>query len=220
MKTAFKLTAYTIVLFLAVAMVASSCKKDDTTDDIDTTPKIKTLLRTYSNVTDTTTYAYDSQGRLVKEIINGQASNYSYGSNNIWVVYDSGDTAEEYILNSDGYAASKRYVNMYILNYAYDADGHRISQDGFYTYTWVSGNMTVEAGSSSSAEYTYATDKANTIGNANRGQKYLGTDSKNLANTVKYSGSSTSNTIQYDYDSENRVIRKSYEGFVELYTYY
>jgi hypothetical protein len=191
--------------------------------------RIKKVTAINSNGTFTDDYTYDNKGQITSHTwsypnIGAGTETYTYNGNIVTNVV-SGITTT-YTLNSNGYAESeiaKDASNAIISSTAmtYDAQGHLAAIDGTSYGTWTDGNLTFE-NNFNGITNTYLTDKANTIGNANKGQGFLGKDSKNLIDvTTTVSGSET---FAYEFDSQNRVskVTTASGGNADVinYTYY
>lgn len=220
MKTAFKLTAYTIVLFLAVAMVASSCKKEESSPT-----RIKTITHTdtQGNNPVTETYFYDNADRLSSITVQDSLVT-SYRYNDLTVIETYGDQNNVYAINKDGYTTSINFYYDVLATITYDGVPgeytYRKEGNGTETaFTWAGGNL-VYTDLLGGVNLKYLSDKTNTIGNENTGRRFLGKDSKNLVDTETYLNASTTITYQYEYDAQNRVTKRSNGTAVEIYTYY
>jgi len=234
-KTKIILAALFAVTVLVT--VISGCNKPDDNNNGGVTAKVKTHSNTSNSPitgpdTTTSTYIYDSQGRVSSistvYLPAGVTTLTTFTYNNNQIIETRESSIYIYTLNSSGYV-TLRFDSAYgasyssTVAYTYDASGHRLSAalanstSGVYFtryYGWDGDNMTTST-ENGSYTYTYLTDKANTIGNANVGMSFYGKDSKNLINTSVNSGSTT--TYFYDYDSQNRVIRVNGK---DTYTYY
>ncbi len=217
MKTAFKLTTYTIVLFFAVAMVASSCKKEDVSP---TRIKTVTYTDTQGSSSMVETYEYDDMDRLSKVLIGDSvAATFSYNDLTVVEKTDAGNAV--YTLNSDGYVSSINFSYSTLVDFYYGSIGYvsqTVQGNVQKNYVWNNENLTSVYGSDT-LEYTYLSDKFNTIGNEYKGQAFLGKDSKNLVNTVTYSAGPTTLTYAYEYDGD-KVSKRTLGTAVEIYTYY
>jgi hypothetical protein len=176
-------------------------------------------------------YSYDNQGRVTSLAITSTTSGnsnqqYTYGTNSVTQILQDGSTIN-YTLNSNGYATSQVFKDnigavIFSLNNTYDNEGHLLSSGsnggGTITNTWTDGNLTSD-NNFGGQTYTYLSTKDNTIGNENKGMKFLGKDSKNLRSTSTSYGSTT--TFTYEYDSQNRVTKQMNGGLDAIvYTYY
>lgn len=167
-------------------------------------------------------YFYLPDGRIDSSSYFGNLptyKKYTYPANKVIESYS--DRINEYTLNTEGYAASVTIKDTqgYTLNtytYNYDTDGHRIYNGGAYAY--VDGNLMTISGSPGYS-YTY-TDKPNTISSENKGQKYLGKDSRNLAATITAIAPPEAYSYTYQFDSLNRVVRVEDGRSVTTYSYY
>lgn len=208
-----------LLLLLTLLISVAGCKKDD--DDKDNTPgglaKVKTYTLATTNGTPVTyTYTYNSDGKLASELTDVNSGvYYSYSGNKITTTDLNGDTLFVYTTNSDGYIViGVDPANTY--TYEYNADWNMTNNNGNMA-TWGDGNrLTANNGVN---VYTYYTDKTNTVGNENKGQKYFGVDSKNLVHTLTFSNFSTT-TYTYEFDTQNRVTKRLSSNTTETYTYY
>ena len=218
MKTAFKLSIYTLILFVAVAMVASSCKKEEI---------VPTRVHTVSyadingNALYTETYNYDEQYRLSEvKVADSTVATFRY--NDLSVIETNGKNNAVYTLNTDGFITSINFSYLTLNTYHYGTTGYvdYTVQDGDTTnFTWSNENLSSAYGSDT-ITYTYLSDKFTTIGNEYIGRAYLGKDSKNLVSTATYTSSNVTVNYTYEFDGQNRVTKRSNGTLVETYTYY
>ena len=218
MKTAFKLSAYTVVLFVAVAMVASSCKKEEIAPT-----RVHTINYADNNGNSlfTEEYIYDEQYRLSQvEIDDSLVASFTY--NDLSVVETNGKNNGVYALNTDGYVINTNYEFSVLTNFFYSTPGYVDStkQGSVSTYYTWNGENLVSTYGTDTINYTYLTDKFTTIGNEYIGRAYLGKDSKNLVSTATYTSSNTTISYTYEFDAQNRVTKRSNGTLVETYTYY
>lgn len=218
MKTVFKLSLYTLVLFVAVAMVASSCKKEEIVPT-----RVHTVSHgdTQGNVLYTHTYSYDDQYRLV-EVKQDDSVVATFRYNDLSVIQTNGAYTTVYALNTDGYVTSANFSYLTLTTFYYGAIGYAdyTEQSGIRSnYTW-SGENLVSVYGSDTVVYTYLSDKFTTIGNEYTGQAFLGKDSKNLVSTITYNTNAATVTFTYEYDGQGRVTKRTNGSIVETYTYY
>ncbi len=146
---------------------------------------------------------------------------YTYTANQVAEHFK--DRESTYTLNSNGYAITRITTDTNGVvqdnqTYSYDAEGHL--QNNATADTYVDGNLISSSGTSA-VTYTYHMDKLNTLSNENKGQMYLGRESKNLKATATYAGTPpVTYTYSYQYDALKRVTRVEVGGIVTTYTYY
>lgn len=208
------------LLFVLMLLISAvGCKKED--DDKDNMPgglpKVKTYTLAPTNGTPVTyTYTYNADGKLASELTDVNSGvNYAYSGNKITTTDLNGDTLLVYTTNTEGYVViGVDPANTYV--YEYNDDWNMINNNGNVA-TWGDGNrLTANNGVN---VYTYYTDKTNTVGNENKGQKYFGVDSKNLVKSLAFSNFSTTN-YTYEFDAQNRVTKRLSVNSTETYTYY
>jgi hypothetical protein len=244
-KSMKKTYAFLVTLFCLFSItLISGCKKDDNNsstcsngvkDGDETgvdcggsctacivtggTAKIKTHTHPGRFAMITDTYVYDSMGRAVSITSSDDTETYSYSGNTITHVFFGYTTNSK--VNTQGYIDSTAgQSGTYDVFYTYDSEGHLLSTSNVsynHTYTWSGDNMTGSSVFGTNDTYTYLSG-TNTIGNANKGEAFLGKDSKNLVATKVSSGSSY--TYSYTYDSQNRVASMSDGNITESFTYY
>lgn len=223
---------FTFMLPFLPVLILSSCEDPEAPDQING--------RLATSVSDgaTTSYDYDSEGRLTRWEQTGAGTTYlvtiQYGSGTVtWTesFTDSSGTQSGttiYTLNGQGLAASDNSGN----TYTYNADGNQTmtsGSSGSFTYTWVGGNNTVETAADSSGTVqgtttkTYLTDK---VDYRDYGLGFMGKPSKNLisSSASTWGGSTQNATYTYEYDSKGRVSKETmtYSGStpsVTTYTY-
>ena len=192
--------------FFALATIAllPGCGCDYADTNIDNcVPKIKRITYYDANEPYSVGFAYNGDGLLSKKGV----ISYSYQGDTM-VMLSSG---AYYTLNEDGLAQySNGNTEPRLYNREYDSDGRAVSEIEYpqsISYTYEGDNLSIEHVVSSFAsydvQYTYYTDKENTIGNQNMGQPYLGKQSKNLAKTI--TGQGTPLEYTYDFYSNGNV---------------
>lgn len=192
--------------FFALATIAllPSCGCDYADTNIDNcVPKIKRVTYYDANEPYSVGFAYNGDGLLSKKGV----ISYSYQGDTM-VMLSSG---AYYVLNDDGMAEySNGSPDPIVNNRKYDSDGRAVSEIEYtqnISYTYDGDNLSERHSTSMSfssvIQYTYYTDKENTIGNQNMGQPYLGKQSKNLAKTI--TGQGTPLEYTYDFYSNGNV---------------
>lgn len=215
----YKLSTRTFVslLLMVTVFAASSCKKEDVSPT-----RIKTITYTDTQGSSSVTenYEYDDMDRLSKVFIEDSlAATYQYQDLTVVQKTDGGNTV--YTLNSDGYVSSVNFYYSTLMDFYYGSPGYvsqTVNGNVQRNFVW-SGENLVQNYGTDTVDYTYLTDKSNTIGNEYRGLAFLGKDAKNLVNTVTYSTGPTTLTYAYEYDGD-KVSKRTLGTAVEIYTYY
>lgn len=185
--------------FFALATIAllPSCGCDYADTNIDNcVPKIKRVTYYDANEPYSVGFAYNGDGLLSKKGV----ISYSYQGDTM-VMLSSG---AYYVLNDDGMAEySNGSPDPIVNNREYDSDGRAVSEMEYtqnISYAYDGDNLSERHSTSMSfssvIQYTYYTDKENTIGNQNMGQPYLGKQNKNLVQTIN----GVASMFQYTYD--------------------
>ena len=185
--------------FFALATIAllPSCGCDYADTNIDNcVPKIKRVTYYDANEPYSVGFAYNGDGLLSKKGV----ISYSYQGDTM-VMLSSG---AYYVLNDDGMAEySNGSPDPIVNNMEYDSDGRAVSEMEYtqnISYAYDGDNLSERHSTSMSfssvIQYTYYTDKENTIGNQNMGQPYLGKQNKNLVQTIN----GVASMFQYTYD--------------------
>lgn len=210
-----------ILFFLLAAFIA--CDKPDDEPIVQPIPKIKQMIFYLNDsVTGTKTFEYDLQGRLIKATgSDGYSETYIHGPGKVTreIVYPFNNETDisHFILNAQGLATN--------------ADGYEYNQQGYLTrwntrsefkYTISNGNtvaLEIWTDNHGTAQlsyfynYTFLTDRLNTIGNANTGITWLGTQDKNLVSREIYNDPIRSIELSfsytYEFDAQNRVAKSA-----------
>jgi hypothetical protein len=181
-------TSYTTIEYSSTAVTLKFFDKNN----VLTTQEIFNLnssgLATTAVVTDFTKSSKSNillRNRIFSKGNNSTSYNFSY-------TYDSNGYLTHEIKSFPGATITDNYTI---------SNGNTIS----YTEVQVAGSTT----NNSSGNYTFLTDKTNTIGMQNCGIAFLGKDNKNLESVLVRTYSSGSNTTNYnyEYDSKNRVTK-------------
>lgn len=181
------------------------------------------------------TYEYDSLGRIIKYYWKFPAgvdtTTYVYNDSTSITVTRSGNYlnyTDVLELNENGLVVSENKLNINLITrYVYNSDGYRIlsksysygvdtsditSQINIKTYTYSNGNLIrVESESGYKEEYSYYSNKVNTLGYRNKGMAFYGKSSKNLA---------IDKDATDQFDAENRLIKRSLTDWSYEYEYY
>lgn len=219
---------FVLVIVSAVGTLAG-CKKDNIGGgggDGGSSPRVRSIITDGDSVW----YEYDVDGRITKSTEGktmvgtyyNSVINYEYSANKVLVKYllATGDSYTYlYMLDGNGLATSLgRPDSVPSELYYYNGDGYLVKDKngynanyGFYAYqdsfTIFGGNIMSRTATFGVKEsYTY-NDKPNTFGNENRGQAFLGRQSKNLVATHHYEQNSSKEdyTYTYEYDAQGRV---------------
>ena len=218
MKKLFK--NLTVLLILISFFAIGGCKKKD--GPLTTPPAINGKVKTSTNsdgsgTPSTTTYTYDSGGKLTMMQQNDQKITIVWTSSKVVMnFYDSTGTIivekDSAVLNAQGYISSNNGIT-----FTYDSEGHRTgatSTNETDVYTWSGGNCTsiVYTSASNPVEtnsFNYLTDKTDY---RSFGMEYIeGKGNKNLigSDTDNKSGSPVTTTYTYEYDSKGRVSKET-----------
>ena len=162
-------------------------------------------------------YTYTSSGRIASLITSfGDTLLYEYVGNRIVMQSTRNATTDTLELNDHN------YVEVYKgRNFVFDENGFRIQESSVTgTFFWniskgnISRYMLIGnyGGPKLTSTYLYYPDKENCISNANKGQDFLGQDSKNLINETVVIGANGDtlihNTNHYEFDTLGRVTKK------------
>ena len=208
--------------FFALATIAllPSCGCDYADTNIDNcVPKIKRVTYYDANEPYSVGFAYNGDGLLSKKGV----ISYSYQGDTM-VMLSSG---AYYVLNDDGMAEySNGSPDPIVNNMEYDSDGRAVSEMEYtqnISYAYDGDNLSERHSTSMSfssvIQYTYYTDKENTIGNQNMGQPYLGKQNKNLVQTIN--GVASMFQYTYDFYSNGNVKAVYQDGYLHSeYEYY
>ncbi len=208
--------------FFALATIAllPSCGCDYADTNIDNcVPKIKRVTYYDANEPYSVGFAYNGDGLLSKKGV----ISYSYQGDTM-VMLSSG---AYYVLNDDGMAEySNGSPDPIVNNREYDSDGRAVSEMEYtqnISYAYDGDNLSERHSTSMSfssvIQYTYYTDKENTIGNQNMGQPYLGKQNKNLVQTIN--GVASMFQYTYDFYSNGNVKAVYQDGYLHSeYEYY
>lgn len=229
MKNAFKLTAYTIVLFFAIG--TGSCKKNDDNANWQAqaaeaeTYRIKkhTYIETQNgNATTETNYTYNTDNTIATETNGTLAYTYTYANGLVLKVdADNGNVFETYHLNADGFVDTLSYDEYNYFSFTYNDYGTVTSKDFMgmpLFFNWSNGNLT-SAGNGGMANYDFITDKFSTVNSTNRGMLFMGRESVNLPSRG-YSDNFDELHFYYEFDDLQRVTRRTTEISDETFTYY
>jgi len=223
----------TLLLLISLLLLTGGCKKSNPASAV-----IKTVQYPISN--ETYTYQYNSNG-TVNNIQGslGDATYYGYSGTRITAEeYDNNGNASmvtTYFLNAQNLADSVAVLAALSYSYknTYNSNGYLISQrqyDGqnnlvnIVTDSIVNGNPLSIRGDGTLTVNTF-NNHANSIGTGNMGQRFLGTNSKNLLNSSNATGAGETN-YSYTYDSEGRVTSQTLNNVTNsstttyFYTYY
>lgn len=238
---------------IALALLAiASCKKEESAPAV---PKIKQAILPdiiWGDI-DTSHYTYDNEGR-VSEIIHGSGvarEVFTYTGNNVVsLFYNSiGNLTQTltYIKNAQGLADSVTQLTTGFsdptrIKFLYDSKGFLVTEKKYNSsnqlysviqYSNDGTNVTSVYNSDGSGSLvstttnTYFADKANTIGNENKGKSFLGTSAANLLDVQTYDGgTATIQNYTYTSDDKGRITeQKIYSGTGTLlgtnkYSYY
>jgi len=234
MKKNNRIWIYPLMVMGVFILFTSSCKKgDDINKSSANINSVKKLQTVHYSSGSTTTYEYNSDGKVSKSIDTGDGVHgggytftYTYSGNIITTttVEPTGRiTNEVSTLNSQGYISKTtgtRGSQNYAITYEYDNSGYCIKEifsesnsNQITTYIYTNGNKTsstyTEGTYTSLVTYEYYLDKENTLSDEHLfGMSYRGKSSKNLIKKETYPPSNTSFTAYtYDYDQDNYVTK-------------
>jgi hypothetical protein len=214
------------ILVLGFILISfSNCSKDKESNEVSSAlpkvPKIKTKEEksSFSSITYSYNYEYDSYGRLIKEyrsktgIKNYQIVTCIYPSLNLIILIDSSkfnDTVSYFIkdtmhLNSKGYVILEKgqYSST---NYSYDSLGFQLSKNGKNIV--VNGNLIQSEEVNNTNYFEFYLDKINTIGYFNFGAYFWGKSNQNLIKKYTRSDNNNSYTNTYEFDEKGRVTKQ------------
>ena len=195
--------------------------------DTDPKPKVSRIKTVYSSG-DTTSYSYDSLGRIIKSKYgDGGNSAYTYYQHSIdRKVYDNSGSLrliETYDLNEKGLAIKSTRTDVPAGTYLYEYNSAdqliKFTSEipnGKYEvfYTYKNGNLELADYKKDGVfiyayHYSYYSDSPNGLDNKHYGQMYLGQDSKDLLKSWYGTGQNGNVTIQvafdYTFDNQGRV---------------
>ncbi len=192
--------------------------------------RLKSVVRIEGNDTATTNLFYTENGLIDSTSYFVRPANaiysitkFVYSNNQVSITNHNGGVVGiafcRYTLNSSGYAVKLEngWYDGYVYDstsLTYDTEWHLL-EDSLTTYA--NGNRVTGPNET----YTYYTDKLNTIGNENMGQKYLGRQSRNvLASKTRTGNTPGTTTYICQYDSLDRLVQVKEGGMVTTYTYY
>jgi YD repeat-containing protein len=212
MKKSFR----TLVVLLTVAGVCftTSCSKKAAVNG-----KVKSETSTTTGGTAvTTTYTYDSQGRVISIQDNSGTETYSYSQSNVTKTSVSGQVTI-YTLNNQGYAGS----NNVGATYTYDNNGYlngiSVTGVGSESIT-ISNGDAVSATVITTGTITYLYTFLSNVDYRDFGQSFLGKSNTHVINsyTVTSGSNSTTYTFSYNFDSEGRVLTQTKTGNGQITT--
>lgn len=206
--------------FLFGVAMLSACKREPSTG---TTNFVKTATSLSADTLFTTTFSYDSLGRLSFESSSLGSFVYTYFPDSIIVTsFVSNDSSpagiSTYTLNNQGLELS---LDPGDTSY-YDSLGEKTEETypGDTTfYTWMNGDKVSQSVHTLSGISTVNYSYLSTVDNRETGQPYLGKTSKHLV------ASAGNTTYSYTFDSRGRVDNLSWQSpgmspFTVHYTYY
>ena len=224
-----------ILPVLATLILINSCKKDSPANNTPLTSanyKVKSIIDAYTgsggNSTDTTTFTYDGQGRLLTALSSQGNTIFTYSGNTVSIVNPYLPVTLSGTLGSNGLITSivqpqlptGQPITDY--TYAYNAAGDLLSAAGYYStnnvlvdssnYTWTDSNLVSVIYSNGSTlshvSYTYTTTREYRDYGFSYGFGYdnfcagiiAGRNSRNLINTeTDTDGSGSITTYTYAY---------------------
>ncbi len=185
---------YLLLSVIAIGTIVISCKKND--DNNVVTP---TRIKTITIGSNSDTFTYDSQNRILTEKPNGNIKTvYLYkGSDSVIILsvnLNTNDTSRSgnYKINANG-VATQQVQSGNVTNFVYDANNYKIFSSNINSVTYAdsfyvsSGNITQQISkynsgiSSTRTVIDYTLDsKKNTITNETNGKSFLGKSNANL----------------------------------------
>jgi hypothetical protein len=229
----------------AFLLLFLSCTKEEATPSLPAIPMVKTEeLKSFTQGTlashTKSTYSYDTQQRVVAIAVQNMLDN---SSNTVTYDYSTPNQVKVggriYVLDVNGRATQLQYSPQYVENFTYDANGYLLtSSDPQFnkTYTYANNNLTEIKTFYTAQNQLFEQEKfsfgtqPNTIGNENKGMKFLGKSSANfIGGRQKVYGQPLYNyTYTSNYDTQNRLtdyywsrIGGNQAGtFQAFYTYY
>lgn len=223
-----KLT-YAIMVAIAAAMIASSCKKNklaDSSTSAKKTCKIASATRTSGSSSATYLLSYDDSDRISTVNYNGPdayTKHFTYNKKMIYVYTDAGvnSSTDTITLNTEGFIASiKESVPNAVYNsvYTFDANGVLVNsstqQDSYpsttLNYSFSNGDLLYTSGSDGSKDtLTYYNDRLATIGDPDQFYQfsYFGAyyyKNKHLKKTLD--AYPYHFTYAYSFDSDDKIV--------------
>ena len=202
-----------VILAMIISFSLTNCKKDNSTPS--NANKIKSIVSTNGT---TTSYSYDSNGRLISLIRKDSSGTYyeniNYLNSKTIIIKDSDNhepvEIQTLILNSNGFATksivSGRGSENDTILYSYDSNNFQVYNGE--TLTELNGNVIKKVMGNEIVERVFYTDKPNYLLNS-IGVYFFGNIDKNLIQqetTNSNTGDLISKiTYTYEFDSSNRV---------------
>jgi hypothetical protein len=235
-----KTTSVFIILFLACALIFSSCKKTNINNTLwGNTGQLKSMTQIVAsggqNDTITTTFAYDIQNRVVLQIaVTKQGSTllgidtvtYTYNATTVVQYMSATGVSVTYTLNSQGYKQSDNLGD----SWTYNTAGYMIgavvgTSTKTYAYNGLNQLITqtsVTGGVTNTYSYTYA---SNPIGKAGSSWSQ-GQSTGDLPDSEVEVQSGVTTTLTYTYQANSQgaltaeTVTSSATGSSPVYTYF
>jgi hypothetical protein len=201
-------------IFLAFILIGNlvSCKKEEIKPQ-EATPLVFSRVKwVINNTNDTTFYNYDSSGRLIKLLTKSEnsASNdqseYIYESPTKIIqkyVGNSETAVITFMLNENGYAVT-RIENEDTTFFQYDKNGFEKLSDN-ENLVVLNGNILKREEGINIQEFTYYSDKLNSLSYQMFGINFQGKDNVNLVKSEKTNEYKVE--YSYEFDTKGRVVK-------------
>lgn len=207
-----------LILSLFAFIGLTSCKKDELIQKQSTPATNFSRLKIENDVAnDTTFYSYDALGRCIKMTYSApdvsgiyhDYSEFSYETSNKIIektVYNNKTDYIFHFLNEKGYVSYDVTNLKDTMYYYYDVNGYHLDAK--------EQELVIENGNvlkrimynTTTHEYTYYTDKKNTLLDEMRGLNIWGKSNTNLLKSEKYGSSMINYT--YEFDNKDRIVKK------------
>lgn len=159
-------------------------------------------------------YTYTKDGQIASQSNSlGDTTLYEYAKDKIIMRTLRNNTIDTIQLNSRGYAENYKEKHLF-----YDDNGFKVYENSIVgTFYWSVTNdnittYTKETSPTLISTYSYYYDKENYLSDTNRGQLFLGRDSKNLLNQIVIVGGNGDTLLnlsnQYLFDTLGRVTKR------------
>jgi YD repeat-containing protein len=200
-----------IIATLLIGSILFSCKKSNDATPAVNIPEVVYKIKTLTSTTGTTTFTYDTQGRIIVETTSSNNSKfeYTYTANTVTQNYYIGTTlnfTKVYEINADGLVTKSSntfpLVNVpYITTFTYNANKQTVARIGsntlnndvvtrtnFYTGKTLDSSRTTFSNNNNIYRYyyTYYTDKKNTTNFKNRGTLFNAEESSMPIKQIVY----------------------------------
>jgi len=235
------------VIFISTIILG--CNKDKPSGPDKEVSSFRKVISVTNNYGNNTTYLYESDGNLSKQIENkgigfgntySNTSTFTYSKDTIKVVIvNSGNvdsntpgntTVQLRIINAQGYITKTAFIENGALNhiyyYEYDNDGYCTKMtygSEISTYIYSGGNLisSIYTVGTDVYKYTYEYyDKENSLSQDHFGMKFWGKDNRNLLKTVIYNTKFAVLKYYYEFDQYAYVSKRIASGDISSWETY